>query len=53
MFYPENGEQNEQGDSTPDPRLVLDGTVSLDDQSDEEVPRVKGLIELINDYLRD
>jgi hypothetical protein len=39
--------------TTPDPKLVLDGTVNLDYSSDDETPRVKGLIELINEYVHD
>jgi hypothetical protein len=52
MYHPTEGEHSELVESTPDPRLVLDGTVSLEDVSDDEVARVKGLIELINDFLR-
>jgi len=38
MFYP--------GDTY----LVLDGTANLDYVDDEQIPRVKGLIELPNQY---
>ncbi|MFZ8977658.1 MAG: hypothetical protein ACO2Y9_11235 [Pseudohongiellaceae bacterium] len=31
-------------------RLILDGTASLEYSDDEQVPRVKGLIELLNHY---
>ena len=53
MNYQANSEHTEQYDSGTDPRLVLDGTVNLDDPTDDELPRVKGLVELISDFLRD
>ena len=31
--------------------LVLDGTANLDYDNDDQVPRVKGLIELFNQYI--
>ena len=30
--------------------LILDGTANLDYADDDELPRVKGLIELLNQY---
>ncbi|HUV20174.1 MAG TPA: hypothetical protein VMZ32_00165 [Gammaproteobacteria bacterium] len=31
--------------------LVLDGTVHLDYSDDEQIPRVKGLLELLGEYI--
>ena len=39
-------------ETNQDRHLVLDGTANLDYAGDEPTPRVKGLIELINQYLR-
>ena len=49
MYYTEDKEPKEPADKTEDRQLVLDGTASLD-YSEDEVPRVKGLIELLRDY---
>ena len=49
MYYPEDAEPKEHADTTEDQHLVLDGTVNLD-YSDDDVPHVKGLIELLNQY---
>ena len=32
--------------------LVLDGTVNLDYAEDEQIPRIKGLLELLSEYAR-
>jgi len=53
MFNHGDIEPEDQTETTLDPQLVLDGTVNLDYSSDDEPPRVKGLIELINDYIHD
>jgi hypothetical protein len=37
-------------DSSRNPYLVLDSTANLDYVDDEQIPRVKGLIELPNQY---
>ena len=52
MFYPEDNEPKENSRITEDHQLVLNGTVSLDDADEEPTPRVKGLIELLNQYFR-
>lgn len=52
MFYPEDNEAKENTETTGDQHLLLDGTVNLDYADDEPVPRVKGLIELLNQYFR-
>jgi hypothetical protein len=51
MFYHGDTELEDTTETTLDPKLVLDGTVNLDYSSDDEPPRVKGLIELINEYI--
>ncbi len=43
-------ELQEIGGTGEIPYLVLDGTVNLDYLDDEQIPRVKGLIELLNQY---
>ena len=53
MFYPEDKGANEISETTEDQHLVLDGTVNLEYSEDERIPRVKGLLELINQYFRD
>ncbi len=50
MYYPANNETNEISGGHEDPYLVLDGTANLDYIDDEQVPRVKGLIELLSQY---
>ena len=49
MQYPEDTEWEEYADTTEDQHLILDGTANLD-YSDDDVPRVKGLIELLKEY---
>jgi hypothetical protein len=49
MHYPEDTEPKEHTDTTEDQPLVLDGTVNLD-YSDDDVPHIKGLIELLKEY---
>ena len=48
MSYPEDAES--KVDTTEDQHLVLDGTVNLDYSDEDQVPRVKGLVELLNQY---
>ena len=50
MLYPGDNELKEITDSGEPPCLVLDGTANLDYVDDEQIPRVKGLIELLNQY---
>ena len=50
MIYPEDAEPKDHADKT-DNHLIFDGTVNLDYSDDSQVPRVKGLIELLNQYL--
>ncbi|MDH3857273.1 MAG: hypothetical protein OEV07_04715 [Gammaproteobacteria bacterium] len=48
-----NTDIEEKAEKTQDQHLVLDGTVNLDDSDDDQIPRVKGLIELLNQYFGD
>lgn len=50
MVYPGDNELEEITDSSRTPCLILDGTANLDYVDDEKIPRVKGLIELLNQY---
>jgi hypothetical protein len=52
MIYSEEAEPKKDTDKTDDQHLVLDGTVNLD-YPDDDVPRVKGLIELLKEYFGD
>lgn len=52
MFYLEDAEPKDYADKE-DNHLIFDGTVNLDYSDDNQVPRVKGLIELLNQYLGD
>lgn len=52
MFYPEDEEPKDYADKA-DNHLIFDGTVNLDYSDDDQVPRVKGLIELLNRYFCD
>ncbi len=49
MHYPEDTEPKKHTDTTDDQHLILDGMANLD-YSDDDVPRVKGLIELLKEY---
>ena len=53
MYYPEDSDTKEYTEKPEQHRLVLDGTASLDYADEEQVPRVKGLIELLNQYFGD
>ena len=50
MHYPEQSESSDKSKTDEWRHLVLDGTANLDYQDEEQVPRVKGLIELLNQY---
>ncbi|MDH3220287.1 MAG: hypothetical protein OEO19_12205 [Gammaproteobacteria bacterium] len=51
MTYSENTGAKENTDTNEDQHLVLDGTVNPDYSDDDQIPRVKGLIELLAQYL--
>ena len=48
MLYPEDAESKEYSDKSHNQHLIFDGTANLDYPDD--VPQVKGLIELLSDY---
>ena len=51
MNYPESTNST-SADITGEPqKLVLDGTVHIEEPEDEPAPRVRGLIELLNLFL--
>ena len=50
MHHPEESESKDKNDKAGKQHLVMDGTASLEYQDEEQVPRVKGLIELFNLY---
>ena len=52
MFYKKEAEPKKDTDKTDNQHLVLDGTVNPD-YSDDDVPRIKGLIELLKEYFGD
>ena len=49
MHNPEDTDLKEHTDTTEDQHLILDGTANLD-YSDDDVPRIKGLVELLTEY---
>jgi hypothetical protein len=50
MFYPEDAEPNKDTDKAEEQHLIFDGTVNLDYSDDNQIPQVKGLIELLNQF---
>jgi hypothetical protein len=50
MYDFESVEHEENDDMTEGQPLILDGTVHLDYSDDEQALRVKGLIELVDQY---
>ena len=50
MTYPENTESKENNDVNRDQHLIPDDTASKENSDDDQIPRVKGLIELLNQY---
>ena len=51
MFYPAENDKTPSTDGQEDPQLILDGTANLEYADEESVPRVRGLIELFEQYL--
>jgi len=43
--------QEQKEDRFENQPLLLDGTVHLEYSEDEQAPRIKGLIELLSDYV--
>ena len=50
MYDYESVDQEEMNDMIKGQPLVLDGTVNLDYSDYEQVPQIKGLIELVAEY---
>ena len=50
MNYPENNEVKPTDSLGNQQKLVLDGTVHIEEPEDEPVPRVRGLIELFSQF---
>lgn len=50
MFYPEDAEQKKNTDKVEEQHLIFDGTVNLEYSDDNQIPQVKGLIELLNQF---
>ena len=50
MYDYESVDQEEMSDMIEGQPLVLDGTVNLDYSDYEQVPQIKGLIELVAEY---
>ena len=48
MLYPEEIKSKDYADKAENHHLIFDGTVSLNDSDD--VPQIKGLIELLSQY---
>ena len=51
MTSPGENEAKDIADNTEDHQLLMDGTVNPDYFDDDQVPRVRGLIELLEDFL--
>ena len=52
MNYPQNTKESKPETAADQQRLVLDGTVHIEEPDEEPAPRVRGLIELFHQYLR-
>lgn len=50
MAYPENTESKENTDVNRDQHLIDGDSTSTEFSDDDRIPRVKGLIELLNQY---
>ena len=53
MFNLDEEKSDEITDWKENQHLILDGTAHLEDPKREEIPRVKGLIELFNQFFQD
>jgi len=53
MFHPEDTESKQNTDSTEDQHPVRDSAANMDSSDDDRIPRIKGLIELLNQYFGD
>ena len=52
MYDFEDRDSVRDDEDSDDTSLILDGTANVEYSIDEQPPRVKGLIELLQDYLR-
>ena len=50
MSHFKNEKKDDREEKLSEQPLVLDGTVSLEDNGEERPPRIKGLVELIHQY---
>lgn len=53
MFHPEDTESKQNTDITEDQYPVRDGRANMDFSDDDRIPRIKGLIELLNQHFGD
>ena len=51
MNYPESSELKPADGADDQQKLILDGTVHIEEPEDEPEPRVRGLIELLSQFL--
>ena len=51
MNYPENNQAKPTDGSGNQQKLVLDGTVHIEEPEDEPAPRVRGLVELFSQFI--
>ncbi len=52
MYDFEDRDSVQDAEDSEDISLILDGTANVEYANDQQPPRVKGLIELLQDYLR-
>ena len=52
MNYPQSSEAQPPETAEDRQRLVLDGTVHIDEAEEDPAPRVKGLVELFSQFLQ-
>ena len=50
MTYPENTETKENTGVNRDQHLISDDTTNTEFADEDQIPRIKGLIELLNQY---
>lgn len=50
MFYPEDNKPQEYADKAENQHLIFDGTANLDYLDDNQIPQVKGLLELLSQF---
>jgi hypothetical protein len=50
--YPQSTKESKAETAPDQQRLVLDGTVHIEEPDEDSAPRVRGLIELFHQFLR-